>query len=301
MWPAFIARYFSENPDMPYYLEAVAPQDNLLMVPELLQQIAVADDYSTETIQLAELGGVRYSVFYLPLRDYQGERHPELEPAGMILLWEDVTELVDAFDRSVWVNIIYAVCGFAFLEVLLLWYFNREMRLLSAEKASDVDGLTDLYNRRFFDKTFKDELTLARRSKTAISLIVCDIDYFKQYNDTYGHVEGDNCLRQVAAALKQNLKRSSDWVARYGGEEFAVVLFGTHHCGALEVAGRLRAAVQQLNIPHSGSKVADAVTISLGVATLHPDDETTDFFRRADQGLYRAKEQGRNRVASIQE
>lgn len=139
-------------------------------------------------------------------------------------------------------------------------------------------------------------MSLSRRQNNAISIIVCDIDFFKQYNDNYGHLQGDECLKKVAKTLNHTIRRGSDWVARYGGEEFVIVLPGTELSGALMIAENLRKAIAGIKIEHTGAKIEEFVTISLGVACnldLKSDD---DLFAMADRALYRAKENGRNRV-----
>jgi diguanylate cyclase (GGDEF)-like protein len=159
--------------------------------------------------------------------------------------------------------------------------------------------MTGLPNRRHFDEAKEIEFRRARRSGQPLSLLICDIDFFKGYNDTYGHTSGDQCLCAVAGALRGSLRRAGDVVARIGGEEFAILLPATAHATALTLAGNFRQAVADLAIAHAASSVADHVTISIGLAVL--DGQGTDnfdaLFARADQALYRAKAGGRNRVA----
>lgn len=160
------------------------------------------------------------------------------------------------------------------------------------------DPLTGLYNRRHFDEMQQTEFRRAQRSGQPLSLMVCDIDYFKGYNDHYGHQGGDQCLRAVAEAMNKTITRSGDTLARIGGEEFAVLLPATPLAAAIHVAERLRLSVAALAMPHVASEVAPLVTISIGVAqidTQHPDNFEA-LFEEADQALYRAKEAGRNRV-----
>jgi diguanylate cyclase (GGDEF)-like protein len=176
-------------------------------------------------------------------------------------------------------------------------------RLLDAayqrlQHISFLDGLTEIANRRRFDEFIDLEWRRALRSSTPMSLIMIDIDFFKAYNDTYGHQSGDDCLKRVANALNTALNRPGDLAARYGGEEFAVVLAGTHPAGAAAVAEALRSRVEGLDIPHAGSRVSDRVTISLGVASMVPVRESSpaDLISKADRALYAAKRAGRNRV-----
>ncbi|MGR6034388.1 MAG: diguanylate cyclase [Candidatus Nitrosoglobus sp.] len=171
---------------------------------------------------------------------------------------------------------------------------NEQLRQLST-----LDELTGIANRRQFEVEVQLEFQRAMRGKTSLSLIMIDIDNFKAYNDIYGHQAGDDCLRQVAAALNSKLKRLNDLVARYGGEEFVVILPETSSKGARYVAESLRQAVEFLKIPHHRNLHGDLmVTISLGVSTLIPQygDDPTKLITAADQALYRSKHTGRNRV-----
>jgi two-component system chemotaxis family response regulator WspR len=168
---------------------------------------------------------------------------------------------------------------------------------LELQRLSNLDGLTGIANRRLFEEFLGQEWQRAVRQREQLTLIMIDVDHFKFYNDTYGHQAGDDCLRRLADVLKANVKRTTDFVARYGGEEFIVVLPDTGADGAAEVAERLRAAVAALAIPHSASPVSDVVTVSLGTATALPvpGGSPADIVAMADQAMYRAKQQGRNR------
>ncbi len=166
------------------------------------------------------------------------------------------------------------------------------------QKISSIDALTGLANRRFFDERFAKEWRHAMRFSTPLSVILLDIDYFKRYNDTYGHHDGDACLQYVAEAMRRAAKRPGDMIARYGGEEFVIVLPVTDGRGALHVAERMRSEVELLRIPHRRSAVSSFVTASLGVATMVParDVSPRELIIRADKALYRAKQEGRNRA-----
>ncbi|MDX2099859.1 MAG: diguanylate cyclase [Leptolyngbyaceae cyanobacterium bins.59] len=162
----------------------------------------------------------------------------------------------------------------------------------------NLDGLTQVANRRCFDDRLQQEWKQLGREKTPLSLILFDVDYFKRYNDFYGHQAGDACLVQVAQAVKEILHRPADLVARYGGEEFAVILPNTELAGGLAMAERIRTAVRSRGIAHERSEVSDYVSISLGIARLIPTPEIcpNTLIAQADQALYQAKQQGRNRV-----
>lgn len=179
---------------------------------------------------------------------------------------------------------------------------RRERRLRShasqLKASSYMDALTGIGNRRKFDETIHEEFHRALRDHTPLSLIMIDIDYFKAYNDLYGHQNGDTCLTRVAKLLREVLRQSGDAACRYGGEEFAVVLPGTNEAGACMVAERLRLMVESQLIRHDNSKVAKYVTISLGLATLNNAqiEDSQTLIHAADMALYHAKADGRNRT-----
>ena len=169
------------------------------------------------------------------------------------------------------------------------------------ELTSNLDGLTAIPNRRSFETFYELEWRRASRELKWISLIMIDVDFFKSFNDHYGHPDGDKCLRHIAQAL-QVVNRAGDMVARYGGEEFVAVMAGTSLLGARHMAEQMRERVQELRIPHECSSAAAQVTISLGVASLIPDAKAqpSDLLLKADQALYMAKSRGRNRVAVVE-
>ena len=178
---------------------------------------------------------------------------------------------------------------------------EQKLAQTALERLATLDGLTGIANRRHFDERLQNEWSRASRANAPLSLIMADVDYFKRYNDTYGHQQGDECLKAVSAVLQRLAVRVSDLAARYGGEEFAVILPNTDLKGACEVAERIRAEVEAAALPHGGNEVAPCVTLSLGVATLFPDAEgqSKTLVSQADQALYQAKKEGRNRVGWI--
>lgn len=173
---------------------------------------------------------------------------------------------------------------------------NEQLILLSVQ-----DGLTGIANRRMFDNYLTKEWRRAKREQLTLSLILLDVDYFKKYNDTYGHQQGDRCLIAVAQTLMEHIRRPADLAARYGGEEFAVILPNTAADGAILLAERIREGVQALAMEHSASETSPFVSISLGVVSIIPsmqedNQELNIFVETADRGLYQAKHQGRNRT-----
>jgi diguanylate cyclase (GGDEF)-like protein len=173
-------------------------------------------------------------------------------------------------------------------------FMNQELANLAAK-----DSLTDLANRRRFDEHLLRELERLTRHTRPLSLIMLDVDHFKGFNDTYGHVGGDDCLRGISQVLHTTPKRPGDLLARYGGEEFACILPETAFSGAVAFASELRKGIEELAIPNSASLVSDVVTVSIGVVTvacsrgLKPEM----IVELCDQQLYRSKQEGRNRVS----
>ncbi|WP_198012878.1 diguanylate cyclase domain-containing protein [Lyngbya sp. PCC 8106] len=164
------------------------------------------------------------------------------------------------------------------------------------------DQLTQIANRRYFDEYFEQEWSRIRREQVALSLILCDVDYFKHYNDTYGHLAGDQCLVQVAEAISRGVKRPADLVARYGGEEFVVILPNTNMEGAIEVVHCIQNEILALNLPHSTSLTTKQITLSFGIACVYPASRSSryDLINQADKALYQAKDAGRNGYAIIE-
>ncbi len=218
------------------------------------------------------------------------------------------------FDLGWYAGRIYGLLAASSLLIVLLiesgTHYTRLAQLsaeLSAankalEQLSLHDGLTNLANRRSFDNYLADQIAIARRYKRSLALVMCDVDDFKAYNDRYGHQAGDECLKQIAAALRSCCRRPADMAARYGGEEFALILPDTGLIGAAQIAEAARNAVSQLGISHDDSAAGSHVSISGGVAVLQRNIDMTaeQLIAAADQALYQAKHLGRNRVACVQ-
>jgi len=168
------------------------------------------------------------------------------------------------------------------------------------QRLATKDGLTGIANRRCFDEALLAEWHRAQRDQTSLALLLVDVDYFKRYNDTYGHQKGDECLKKVAGAMQEKIFRPADLLARYGGEEFVVLMPNTDLHGAQMVAERVQQHVHALAIPHGSSEIDGLVSISVGVATAIPAPQLTaeQLLAAADGALYAAKHAGRNRVSS---
>lgn len=177
---------------------------------------------------------------------------------------------------------------------------ERELEALTRkfEALSNQDGLTGIANRRRFDVVFATEWLRARREREPLSLLMIDIDFFKRYNDTYGHLQGDACLKAVARCIAHSLLRPADLAARYGGEEFVALLPGTDSEGALSVARHIQRMVAEMQIPHASSDVSEHVTVSVGGACATPGQDLGQdaLLEAADRALYAAKDAGRNDI-----
>lgn len=179
---------------------------------------------------------------------------------------------------------------------------EAQLRLKKANrhlaKLAHIDGLTSVANRRLFDQTVSKLWKSAARNKNTLSLLMIDIDYFKAYNDYYGHQRGDDCLCQVAKAIQDSCFRPEDFIARYGGEEFAVLLPETDAYSACQIAERIISNIRRQDLPHKASPINKLITVSIGVCSLRPkaDENYQKLIDCADSRLYLAKQQGRNQV-----
>jgi len=184
------------------------------------------------------------------------------------------------------------ICGIVFFGVKLDKAYKK------IKQQAVIDALTDIPNRRSFSEQILREFRDSRRNKLPLSVIMCDIDNFKSYNDTYGHNKGDECLKQVAQIIRSTLQRPRDFCARYGGEEFVIILPDTSREGAVSVAEEIRGNIQNTKIPHPKSLPLGIVSLSLGVSTMSSDVFTSpeELVKQADKALYMAKQKGRNRI-----
>jgi diguanylate cyclase (GGDEF)-like protein len=171
-------------------------------------------------------------------------------------------------------------------------------KALSLAREVTIDGLTQIANRRAFDQRLATEWQRLARECSPLSLLLCDVDFFKRFNDRYGHPAGDECLKSVAKAIESCIRRPADLAARYGGEEFAVILPSTQKDGAIYIAEKICQAVNTLQIPHEASYVRSHVSVSIGVSTIFPERHIDPkvLVEATDRGLYLAKDQGRDRA-----
>ena len=228
----------------------------------------------------------------------------DMNPIQKILL--DIFNPLIQFRKFSLVLVCLGSLGFLVFIVLFSYFTIRktdrmENDLLKANREltrlSSLDGLTGIANRRKFDEYLSKQLAMTGDGNKSLSLLMADVDYFKKYNDTYGHLMGDLCLRRIAGVFAETCRRPEDLPARYGGEEFVVVLPGTTPQGAFRVAETIREDVFRMGIPHKASAAAPCVTLSIGLVTMNTGLlKAEDIIGRADHALYRAKEEGRNRT-----
>lgn len=231
------------------------------------------------------------------LQQFRG-KYPPRQTALIALLRDADSGLeLDCFDSGA-TDVMFDLSDAKVCQARLEIHLRMRRNLALLNSMAQLDYLTELPNRREFDAHIEQEWRRASRLQHALSLLMIDIDHFKNYNDTYGHSMGDDCLRVVARALQASSDRPADMTARYGGEEFAVILPDTSLEGAKVVADDICEAVRQLEIPHKASTAAEVVTVSVGVASLIPEAKQAAAYliERADEALYRAKHNGRNRA-----
>ena len=190
----------------------------------------------------------------------------------------------------------------AIVKLRIKNYLDLKIKNDMLEKLSMYDGLTNIRNRRFFDETFEKTFNEIKRAKKSLAVLMIDIDFFKPYNDNYGHGQGDETLRKVAKALEKTIKRASDFVARYGGEEFVILLKDINKDGVEAVANNLLNAVRELKITHEFSKIENYVTVSIGASYYNSSSDITklELLLKADETLYNVKNSGRNNFAILE-
>lgn len=202
------------------------------------------------------------------------------------------------------VDYVHKPFSIPLLKARLSSHLNLKKKTDLLERLVSIDGLTEIHNRRYFENMYEKEWRRAERANLPLSVCFVDIDYFKQYNDTYGHGAGDQCLYKVAQSINNHIRREGDFVARYGGEEFVCVWIGADAEAAMKLAQNLRYGIASLYVPHQTSQCAPHVTVSLGVASAMPSRTNATpatLLKQADDYLYQAKANGRNTVYSGEE
>ena len=230
-------------------------------------------------------------------------QHPVVRDVPIIIMGEDsVEQEVESLMAGAMDYLRLPVQPMVYLARIKKHLHQIEHRRM-LESLSMTDALTGLANRRYFDDFLLAEWRRAAREESGMGLILADIDFFKLYNDHYGHLEGDKALKRVAEALKQSVQRPRDLVARFGGEEFVMLLPSIDAAGVEVVANRVLNLVRNLKIPHEKSNVAECLTISLGLAWVEPSTELdmTQFINAADEALYQSKDHGRDQVSRVVE
>lgn len=264
------------------------------VISNLLQQNSLQTAPSAWLVFILLVGGPGLSLLLV--------KHPVKRQLsiwlGLCFSWLLLNGLV--FQANYWLPTAFplVLLSLTTLAIVTIEHLRLELENRTLQHLATSDALTQIANRRHFDQYLDYEWRRLGRTQSSLALILCDVDFFKKFNDYYGHQAGDNCLRLVAAAMKGAVKRPADLVARYGGEEFVVILPNTDTRGALNVAESIRSQVKALEIPHAQSQADQYVSISLGVASVvpHPQGSAATLIAIADQALYRAKAEGRDRA-----
>jgi len=236
-----------------------------------------------------------------------GNSHQYVEYAKQITNMEDYEDIVnkelhqvDELGKTQWTKcVLMPLLDEKDEEIsnLLVRYDVTEKKMF--ESLSITDGLTQMYNRRFFNEVLKREINRAFREKSMLSFLILDVDFFKKYNDAYGHDSGDKALISIAKTIQSSIKRAGDFAFRLGGEEFGVVMSGNNMENSLVIAETIRKNIEDMNILHSNSRVSNSMTVSIGLLVVDFSQENVDehgFYTMADDALYQAKNTGRNRV-----
>ncbi|MBP5858370.1 diguanylate cyclase [Marivibrio halodurans] len=304
MWPDFVKERFGEGePGCDCAIEAQSREG---LRPILAKMPELGLDFRDEDTNIVETDETIHVVTHFPLRDYKGMREPDREAVGAVVFWRDATERITAHRRAALFNIVYGIVGFLFVELLLFMAFRfatERLERIVANQTKDLEGkarqlqelsitdrLTGLFNRLKLDSAFADELERRKRYHNALSVILFDVDHFKRVNDIHGHQAGDRVLSDIATLLRTSV-RQVDIPGRWGGEEFLVICPETTLEGAMVLAEKLRGAIAAHDFGEIGQ-----VTSSFGVACHDVDESEDSLLARADRALYRAKEDGRNRV-----
>ncbi|VAX10994.1 Response regulator [hydrothermal vent metagenome] len=271
-----IALYQSHNPDL-ILLDVIMPEM----------------DGHEAARRIRSLSGDWIPIIFLSGRVHAADIAAGIEAGGDDYLTKPV-------DHTVLTAKVHAMQRIAAMRHQLIKVTSElEEANTALQRLAHIDSLTGLTNRRHLDAHLTNMVATCAKTKQPLSVIMIDVDYFKRYNDTYGHPAGDSCLKKIAKVLKRTVTRPCDMTARYGGEEFSVILPDTPLNGAKHVAETIRSNIEKLSIPHTGSPDFNKVTASFGVASLvpEPDCENHHLLHKADKALYEAKENGRNQVS----
>ncbi|MES9866554.1 MAG: diguanylate cyclase [Candidatus Thiodiazotropha sp. LLP2] len=306
MWPESIKkRIVKLSDESSCYVEAISNP----IVADIVENCEELMPYKAElrTFNINH-NGKQYAITHFPLYDYQAKASVNKEQGGMVVMLMDVSDEFVAFDQQLQLNLMYAVVGFVVIEILLylgIIYGSRKLHRVVDQQTQEIyrlkefykerserDSLTALYNHRYFNERLLQEMHRAQRSDSHLSLMMCDLDDFKEINDRYGHLAGDEVLEGVASMIRE-VVRSSDFAGRYGGEEFIIALPETHTDDAVKIAQRLIESIASYDC----SKLSGhQITASVGVAMWDARQNLSSFIHNADQALYQAKLKGKNRV-----
>jgi diguanylate cyclase (GGDEF)-like protein len=304
--PALMTRQISEiaglEEGIHFHITSLKPIRPMNEATELEKQFLQSfEQGEKEGSAYAEENGRQVFTYMAPLfteksclRCHSKQGYGEGDIRGGISVSIPFTMQVPVVSMTFWHLLIW---GLGLITMNILWLkLDRSYNLIRSQAV--MDALTGIPNRRSFSERILAEFDISRKSNGELSLIICDIDNFKKYNDHYGHIQGDDCLRKVARCIQNSLKRPVDFCARYGGEEFVVVLPNSSLDGAMTVAERIRENVQSLKIEHEGSTTGGMITLSLGIANNRAvgADSDEQLIQCADQALYAAKKSGRNQA-----
>ena len=299
MWPESYHEYRRTHPVMRGHMLESTTHPEIAQLVRNLPANVLRDRHSGT--HLLKVGNRNIALTAFGLRDFAGERNERLADVGSVMIWTSADDAVSQFDNAVTTNLTVGIPVFLVLELVLFLVLGQEHRIVRAELMANIDGLTLINNRRGFDEDLNRELSRLSRSDGIMALIIGDIDNFKRYNDSMGHIAGDQALKKVAGAIAASLRRPADAAARIGGEEFAIILPDTDLYGAIATAENIRQCVDGLQLPLTNTVSPRHLTLSLGVTVISGREVRdgkggTDVMRRADGALYRAKQNGRNRV-----
>jgi diguanylate cyclase (GGDEF)-like protein len=307
----FFSKWLENISIGPHEVIAIVDQDNNLLSKKPFLSGEIGKKLEHSIAQTVLVSGNTYKTFR---EDGWFDKEPRLYSIRkvdglpfVVLVGEADRNWQANWFQSVWVTISAISIMWLLSFTILRAYWAKVSQLTELqstpyllEKLSVTDALTGLANRRRFNDVLAAEFLRMRRLNAPLSLIMIDVDYFKTFNDTYGHQAGDECLKHVSQVLKSNLKRPQDLAARYGGEEFCCVLPETDYHGTLKIATNIKNAISDQKIPHKNSSISNHVTVSLGVATVIPEEDMSPdkIVNLADNRLYWAKKNGRNRVGT---